>query len=75
MKKCIICKVVVVLAAIGALNWGLVALFGLDLVASALGAGTGGAKAVYALIGLSGLLALAGLLNLCPCSKAGCAAK
>ncbi|PIQ82254.1 MAG: DUF378 domain-containing protein [Candidatus Omnitrophica bacterium CG11_big_fil_rev_8_21_14_0_20_64_10] len=68
--KCIICKIVALLAGIGALNWGLVALFNFNLVAQILGAGTL-AKAVYVLVGLSGLLLLVSLVKCCPCCKTG----
>ena len=46
-----------VLAIIGAINWGLYGLFGLDLVGNLLGGFLGGwiAKLVYILIGLAGL--------------------
>ena len=74
MKRCLVCNIALVLAGIGALNWGLVALANFNLVSSVLGEG-GAAKAVYALVGLSGLLVFAQVLNLCPCTKAGCASK
>ncbi len=53
----------VVLAAIGALNWGLVGLFGFDLVAAITGAGKFGetnqiSRIVYIVVGVCGILAL-----------------
>ena len=69
MKKCPVCKVVVVLAGIGALNWGLVALLGIDLVARLLGDMTLPAKVVYTLVGISGLILLVSLIKPCPCCK------
>ncbi|HET9334410.1 MAG TPA: DUF378 domain-containing protein [Gemmatimonadota bacterium] len=42
-----------VLLVIGGLNWGLVGLTGLDLVAVLFGTGSGAARAVYALVGLA----------------------
>ncbi len=75
-KGCIGCKVVGVLVGIGALNWGLVALFNLDLVAKVLGTMTGPAKAVYVLIGIAGLLKLISLAKCCPCCRPkGCESK
>ena len=68
---CVVCKIVGLLVGIGALNWGLVAFFGLDLVARALGPMTTGAKVVYGLIGLAGLLKLISLVKPCPCCKSG----
>ncbi len=47
-----------VLVIIGALNWGLVGLFGIDLVARLLGPMTMAARIVYVLIGVSGLYLL-----------------
>ncbi|MFA5023130.1 MAG: DUF378 domain-containing protein [Candidatus Paceibacterota bacterium] len=47
--------IALILAIVGAINWGLVALFGLDLVALLLGAGSGLAKIVYVLVGLAGV--------------------
>ncbi len=44
-----------VLVVVGALNWGLVGLFGFDLVATLLGDATSGARLVYTLVGLAGI--------------------
>jgi uncharacterized membrane protein YuzA (DUF378 family) len=44
-----------VLVIIGGLNWGLVGLFDLDLVAALFGAGSVPAGLVYVLVGLSAL--------------------
>jgi uncharacterized membrane protein YuzA (DUF378 family) len=41
------------LVIIGGLNWGLVGLFGLDLVAAIFGSGSALARIVYVLVGLS----------------------
>ena len=72
---CVVCKVVGLLVGIGALNWGLVALFHLDLVARALGPMTRPAKAVYVLIGIAGALKLLSLVKCCPCQGEGCGTK
>lgn len=42
-----------VLLVIGGLNWGLVGLFGFDLVAAALGEMSAASRLVYALVGLA----------------------
>lgn len=50
---------------IGALNWGLIGLFGFDLVATIFG-GTGelGSKIVYILVGICGLIGIKTLVEL-----------
>ncbi len=53
----------IVVAAIGAINWGLVGLFGLDLVAAITAAGKFGdanlvSRAVYVIFGVAGVIAL-----------------
>ena len=68
-KKCIVCKIVAVLAGIGALNWGLVALLGFNLVEKIFGMDTGLSKIVYSLVGLSGLVLLIGCFACCPKCK------
>ncbi len=65
--NCAVCKVVGVLVGLGALNWGLAGVFGLDLVAKLLGAGSGPAKIAYAVIGIAGALKLVSLVKCCPC--------
>lgn len=44
-----------VLAIIGAINWGLVGLFNFDLVANIFGDMSGISRVIYTLVGLSGL--------------------
>lgn len=52
----IIDRIALVLAIIGGLNWGGVGIFGFDLVALLFGgAGTGLARIVYTLVGVSAL--------------------
>ena len=51
----IIDKIALVLIIIGAINWGLIALFELDLVALLFGEMTSLSRIVYGLVGLSGL--------------------
>ena len=41
------------LVTVGALNWGLVGLFGIDLVAAVFGRGSRLSRLVYALVGAS----------------------
>ena len=55
----------IVLAAIGAINWGLIGLFGYDLVAALTTAGKFGktnmiSRIVYVIVGIAGVFALIG---------------
>lgn len=50
--------VALVLIIVGAINWGLVGLLGVDLVASLFGVGSTLTKLVYVLVGLAGLYEL-----------------
>ena len=68
-KACVLCKVVGVLAIIGALNWGIIGLTGNNVVEGILGAGTFITRAVYILVGLSGLALLASFFVTCPKCK------
>lgn len=51
----VIDKIALVLIIIGALNWGLIGLFGFDLVATIFGEMTIISRIVYGLVGISGL--------------------
>ncbi len=72
---CGICKLVGLLVGIGALNWGLVGIFQLNLVAKLLGDMTPPARIVYGLIGIAGLLKLVSLVKCCPCQSGSCGPK
>ncbi len=48
-------KILSVLCLIGALNWGLIGIFGFDLVASLFGVMSVLSRIVYALVGLSAI--------------------
>jgi uncharacterized membrane protein YuzA (DUF378 family) len=43
------------LLVVGGLNWGLLGLFGVDLVATIFGPGSVAARVVYAVVGLSAI--------------------
>ena len=66
-KACLVCKIVGVLAIIGALNWGAIGIAGVNLVENILGAGL--ARIAYILVGLSGLALLASFFVVCPACK------
>ena len=74
-KSCTACKVVGVLVAIGAINWGLYGVLNIDLVAKLLGEMTGPARIVYGLIGVAGLMKVLWVLGCCPCQKGSCEPK
>ena len=71
--NCIVCKTATLLAGLGALNWGLLALFQLDVVTKLFGGMTTASKIVYILIGVAGLMKLISLVVCCPCCKTGSA--
>lgn len=54
----IVGKIAYILIVIGAINWGLVGLLNLDLVATIFGSIPLLAKIIYILVGVSGLYAL-----------------
>ena len=55
----IIDKIALVLIIIGALNWGLIALFNFDLVAALFGTMSLLSRIIYSLVGLSGIISIA----------------
>ena len=54
----LVSKIAFLLVIIGALNWGLVGLFNLDLVALLFGAGSLLSRIVYILVGASAIYAV-----------------
>ncbi len=53
--------ITLLLIIVGGLNWGLVGLFGFDLVAAIFGAGSALARIVYILVGASAVYQVTGL--------------
>lgn len=56
-------KALIVVAIIGALNWGLIGFFNWNLVDAILGGGTAeetsaGSRVIYAIVGIAGLVSL-----------------
>lgn len=51
----VIDKIALVLIIIGAINWGLIAIFNFDLVAALFGDMTVLSRIIYGLVGISGL--------------------
>ncbi len=68
MRSCSLCKIVGAIAIIGALNWGLIAIFNVNLVDQIFGAMV--ARWLYILVGLSGIMLLVSYFYVCPgCRK------
>lgn len=69
-ESCTLCKIVGIVAIIGALNWGLVGVANINLVDQIFGAGSVLSRVIYTLVGLSGLALLSGYFMACPnCKK------
>lgn len=69
-ESCTLCKVVGIVAIIGALNWGLIGVANINLVDLIFGAGSVLSRVVYTLVGLSGLALLSSYFMDCPnCKK------
>ena len=68
-QSCLVCKIVGAIAIVGALNWGVIALRGVNLVERFFGAGTVITRAVYGAVGVSGLLLLLSYFVICPACK------
>ncbi len=56
-------KVLLVLTIVGAINWGLVGLFDINLVSSLFGGTTFMAKTIYTLIAIAGIVNIGILFN------------
>ncbi len=65
-EGCWFCKIVGIVAIIGALNWGLVGLAQFNLVDHFFGAGSMTSRVIYDIVGLSGLALLASFFMTCP---------
>ena len=66
---CGVCKIFCLLVIVGALNWGVIAIFQVDLVAKFLGQMTVASRIVYGVIGLAGLAKLISCFKDCPACK------
>ena len=65
--KCPLCKLVGLLLVVGAINWGLVGAFNLNLVEKLLASVPYAVKAVYILVGLAGVVGIISCVKQCPC--------
>ncbi len=68
-SSCGLCWLVNILVVIGALNWGLVGLFGFNLVGALVGDFSAAARVVYVLVGIAGVTKLVRLFKPCPCQQ------
>ena len=66
-NMCIVCKIIGGLVIIGALNWGLIGILQVNLVAKLLGDMTMASRVVYGLVGIAGLMKLVSCFKACPC--------
>jgi uncharacterized membrane protein YuzA (DUF378 family) len=69
MNSNVLAKVLIAIAIIGAVNWGLIGFFNFNLVDAIFGGGSaeetsGISRVIYALVGLAGLAAIAFLPKL-----------
>jgi len=68
-QACFLCKIVGILAIIGALNWGLVGVLDVNIVTRLFGEGTMVTRIIYGLVGLSGIALLVSFFTTCPACK------
>ncbi|MCM8794366.1 MAG: DUF378 domain-containing protein [Candidatus Omnitrophica bacterium] len=73
-KCCGVCCILGGLVVLGAINWGLVGILGVDLVAQVLGPMTTATRTVYTIIGLAGVASIVACFC-CPCRKGTCEPK
>lgn len=64
---CVFFKILALIVIIGALNWGLVGVAGYNLVDHLFGVGSIAARAVYTIVGLSGVALLVSFFKKCSC--------
>lgn len=60
-----------ILLVIGALNWGIIGIFGVNVIERMFGMMSGITRIIYVLVGLAGLVKLARLFG-CGSSSCGC---
>jgi uncharacterized membrane protein YuzA (DUF378 family) len=68
-KGCLVCTIVSALVIIGAINWGLIGLFGFNLVGKIFGDFSIVSRIVYILIGVAGVIKLVTCFMACPACK------
>lgn len=68
-KGCLVCTIVSALVIIGAINWGLIGLFGFNLVGKVFGDFSLVSRIVYILVGVAGVIKLITCFMACPACK------
>ena len=67
-NTCCACKILALIVVLGAINWGVIAIFQVDYIAKFLPPTV--VRVIYGLVGLAGLIMLAGFFFCCPkCNK------
>ena len=66
---CKVCNVVGLFVIVGALNWGLVGAFNINLVEQLLGSIPKAVRIIYILVGLAGIIKIVSCFKSCPCCK------
>ena len=67
-QACLLCKIVGLIAILGALNWGLIGLMNLNLVEQIFGISQI-TRIIYIVVGLSGIALLVSYVATCPACK------
>jgi len=68
-QACFFCKIVGILAIIGVLNWGSIAVFQVNFIDRLFGEMSIVSRVLYGLIGLSGIALLISFFTTCPACK------
>ena len=68
-KSCLVCMIVAGLVILGAINWGLIGIFGLNLVGKLFGEWSILSRIIYILIGVAGVIKLITCFKACPACK------
>lgn len=68
-QACLFCKIVGMLAIIGVLNWGSIAVFQVNFIDRLFGEMSIVSRVLYGLIGLSGIALLISFFTTCPACK------
>lgn len=68
-SSCFVCKIIGLVVAVGALHWGAVGVFHINVVDHFLGNRPTAERVLYGLIGVAGLIKLITCFKPCPCTQ------